>query len=189
MNSEYDILIAGGGLVGASLARSLAGSGLSVAVVEAVSRDAPGQPSYDDRVIALAWGGRLILEAMGRWSAIELEAEPIRRIHISDRGHFGFARLDHRDQGVPALGYVVSARAIGRGLLEGIDDQERLDWICPARIADLRVEPERVLATLEVDGGKRKVGARLLVAADGGNSPIRQRLICRCRSGATATPR
>ena len=163
-------------MVGASLARALAGSGLSVAVVEAVSRDAPGQPSYDDRVIALAWGGRLILEAMGRWSAIEPEAEPIRRIHISDRGHFGFARLDHREQGVPALGYVVSARAIGRGLLEGIDDQERLDWICPARIADFRVEPERVLATLEVDGGQRQVGARLLVAADGGDSPIRQRL-------------
>jgi 2-octaprenyl-6-methoxyphenol hydroxylase len=176
VNSDYDILITGGGMVGASLARALAGSGLSVAVVEAVSRDAPGQPSYDDRVIALAWGSRLILEAMGRWSAIEPEAEPIRRIHISDRGHFGFARLDHRDQGVPALGYVVSARTIGRGLLEGIDDQERLEWISPARIADFRVEPERVTAILDVEGGQRQVGARLLVAADGGDSPIRQRL-------------
>ncbi len=176
MNADYDILITGGGMVGASLARALAGSGLSVAVVEAVSRDAPGQPSYDDRVIALAWGSRLILESMGRWSAIEREAEPIRRIHISDRGHFGFARLDHRDQGVRALGYVVPARAIGRGLLQGIDDQERLDWICPARIADFRVGPERVLATLEVGGERRQIGARLLVAADGGDSPVRHRL-------------
>lgn len=176
MNSDYDILIAGGGMVGASLARALSGSGLSVAVVEAVSRDAPGRSGYDDRVIALARGGRLILEAMGRWSAIAPEAEPIRRIHISDRGHFGFARLDHREQGVPALGYVVSARAIGRGLLEGIDDQERLDWIAPARLEDFRAGPERVVVTLAVGGRRRRIGARLLVAADGGDSPVRRRL-------------
>lgn len=176
MNVEYDILIAGGGMVGASLARALAGNGLSVAVVEAVSREALVQPSYDDRVIALAWGSRLILESIGRWDAIEPEAEPIRRIHISDRGHFGFARLDHREQGVPALGYVVSARAIGCGLLQGIEAQEQLEWISPARIADFRVEPDRVLATLEVEGGQRQMAARLLVAADGGDSPIRARL-------------
>ncbi len=177
MNSDYDILIAGGGMVGASLARSLAGSGLSVAVVEAVGWNAPsGQPGYDDRVIALAWGSRLILESMGLWRAIEPEAEPIRRIHISDRGHFGFARLDHREQGVPALGYVVSARAIGRGLLEGVGEQQRLEWISPARVTDFHVEPERVQTTLEVEGGQRRIGARLLVAADGSNSPIRRRL-------------
>lgn len=163
-------------MVGASLARALAGSGLSVAVVEAVSRDASDQPSYDDRVIALAWGSRLILESMGCWTSIEPEAEPIRRIHVSDRGHFGFARLDHRDQGVPALGYVVPARTIGRGLLKGIDDQARLDWICPARITDFRAGPERMLATLEIGGERRQIGARLLVAADGGDSPVRRRL-------------
>jgi len=173
---DYDILIVGGGMVGASLARSLAGSGLRVAVAEAVSRDAPSQPGYDDRVIALSWGSRLIFESMGRWEAMAPDAEPIRNIHISDRGHFGFARMDHREQGVPALGYVVAARAIGRALLEGIGDQDRLEWLAPASISAFRTEADRMLVDLQTDQGQRQVSTRLLVAADGGDSPIRTRL-------------
>ena len=77
MNNSYDILIAGGGMVGASLARSLAGTGLRIAVVEPVSAGAGQQPSYDDRVIALSWGSRLILQGMGCWEAMRDQAEPI----------------------------------------------------------------------------------------------------------------
>lgn len=176
MSTDYDILIAGGGMVGASLARALAPTGLRVAVVEAVDRSAGRQPSYDDRVIALAWGSRRILEGIGCWDTLRDEAEPIQRIHISDRGHFGFARLDCRDSGVPAVGYVAVARAIGRALLQGVDGQPGLDWICPARITDFHAEPEHMRITLDEAGTVRALSARLLVAADGGDSPIRRRL-------------
>ncbi len=174
--TDYDILIAGGGMVGASLARSLAGSSLRVAVVEAVAAGEAGQPSYDERVLALSWGSRRILEGMDRWRAMHEQAQAIRHIHISDRGHFGFARMSSEQQGVPALGYVVSARAIGAALLHGLDAQSALDWICPARIEDFQVNERRVVVDIQAAGELRRVSSRLLVAADGGNSPIRRKL-------------
>jgi 2-octaprenyl-6-methoxyphenol hydroxylase len=176
MGTQYDILIAGGGMVGASLARALADVGLRIAVVEPVSAGAEVQPSYDDRVIALSWGSRLILQGIGCWDMIRDQAEPIRRIHISDRGRFGFTHLDHAKERVPALGYVVAAKAIGAGLLQGIGDREGLDWLSPANIRDFQVDDQAVRLDLDVGGAARAVTARLLVAADGAGSPIRQAL-------------
>lgn len=170
---RYDLVIVGGGLVGGSLACALGGAGLRVCVVEAVPPTAADQPSYDERVIALSWGSRLILDGMGLWSAIAPEAEPIRRIHVSDRGRFGFSRLDARDEGVDALGYVAPARLLGRAITGGLG---HVDLLSPARLVGFRVQPDRV--DLEVTGGgeSRLLSARLLVAADGGDSGIRKRL-------------
>jgi len=176
MQTQYDILIAGGGMVGASLARALAGTDLRIAVVEPVSARAASQPSYDDRVIALSWGSRLILQGIGCWDAMSEQAEPIRRIHISDRGRFGFTRLEHEQEGVPALGYVVAAKAIGAALLQGIGGQQGLDWLSPASIRGFRTEADGVNLELEQDGEIRRVATRLLVAADGAGSPIRKTL-------------
>ncbi len=176
MDKQYDILIAGGGMVGASLARALAGSALRIAVVEPVSARAQLQPSYDDRVIALSWGSRLILQGIGCWEVMREQAEPIRHIHISDRGRFGCARLDHEKERVPALGYVLTAKTIGAALLQGIDKQEGLDWLCPAAIRGIQTEADGVRLELEVGGETRQVRTRLLVAADGAESPIRKKL-------------
>ena len=170
-------------MVGASLAHALAGGGLRVAVVEPVPLTAAAQPSYDDRAIALAYGTRRILEGLGVWAAIAPHAEPIRRVHVSDRGHFGFTHLDARDEDAEALGYVVTARDLGAALLAPL--AERADLLCPARVADFVVEADRVRVSIEPAGCDTSVGgpsaarsitARLLVAADGGRSAIRERL-------------
>lgn len=163
-------------MVGASLARSLAGCGLHIAVVEAWSLDSDQQPSYDDRAIALAYGTRVILEGMGVWSRLQQDAEPIRHIHVSDRGHFGFARLHSRDQGVDALGYVATGQALGQVLMKGLDDLSGVELICPATLESFAVSSDQVKVELALETGRRTLHGRLLVAADGSRSLVRRRL-------------
>jgi 2-octaprenyl-6-methoxyphenol hydroxylase len=174
MSEQYDILIIGGGMVGASLAHALSGHGYDIGVVEAWPLSSTSQPSYDDRVIALSWGSRLILDAMGVWRDMESVAQPILDIHISDRGHFGFTRLNHHQEGVDALGYVVTARALGNGLLKQLDQRQDVQLICPAQLKSFNVSENSVEARLEQDGAERQVKTRLLVAADGGDSLVRR---------------
>jgi 2-octaprenyl-6-methoxyphenol hydroxylase len=170
---EYDLVIIGGGLVGGSLACALAETGLRLCVVEAVPAHSDAQPSYDERVIALSWGSRRIFEGIGLWPPIEADAEPIRHVHVSDRGRFGFTRLDHREEGVEALGYVAPARLLGRaiqGALAGVE------VLCPARMLGFRIQPDRVDMEVTLAGDSKQIQTRLLVAADGGDSMIRKRL-------------
>ena len=119
--AEFDLAIVGGGLVGASLALSLAPLGLRIALVEAVPPVQGEQhPSFDERTTALANGTVRAFKTLGVWAGMEREAAPIRKIHVSDRGRFGSARVDAADQGLEALGYVVPNRAIGAALWQGL---------------------------------------------------------------------
>ncbi|MET0089914.1 MAG: 2-octaprenyl-6-methoxyphenyl hydroxylase [Candidatus Thiodiazotropha sp.] len=173
---DFDILIVGGGMVGASLAHALSGHEYRIGVIEAWPLDSAIQPSYDDRVIALSWGSRLILQGLGAWPGIEAEAEPIRDIHISDRGHFGFTRLNHEREGVEALGYVVTARALGASLLNELEALPDVEVICPASLQSFSVSEAAIEVKLLQDGSPRKLTAKLLVAADGGDSRVRELL-------------
>src|SRR5690606_28420113 len=97
---------------------------------------APGdeyQPSYDARSTALSWGTRLIYQRLGVWSQIAERAEPIRRIHVSERGRCGAARLEADREGVEALGYVVENAWIGHCLWQALDDRVVLRD-CPAEV-------------------------------------------------------
>jgi 2-octaprenyl-6-methoxyphenol hydroxylase len=175
-DSEYDLVIIGGGLVGASLAVSLADSGLRVAVVEASEANTRSHQSYDERVIALSLGSARTFEGMGVWSAIAPDAEPIRHVHVSDRGHFGFAHLDARDEGVTALGYVAAARVIGAALSERLEGAANISLLRPGRLVGVQINRERVSLEVSVGGRSRLLTSALLVAADGGESSVRKRL-------------
>ena len=112
-DTDFDIVIAGGGMVGTSLALALAPLGLRIAVVEAVARNADAQPSFDERSTALSRSSQRTFEALGLWADIVAASTPIRHIHVSDRGRFGFSHIDAEEQGVEALGYVVINRVLG----------------------------------------------------------------------------
>jgi 2-octaprenyl-6-methoxyphenol hydroxylase len=173
----HDLVIVGGGMVGASLAIALANRGLSIALIEAHPPGADSQPSYDDRAIALAYGTRRIFEAIGVWPALQALAEPILAIHVSDRGHFGATRLRAADEGVPALGHVVTARELGGVLLERLRADAALEWIAPARVVSFADRgDDGVQVGVERDGLMSTLDCRLLVAADGGSSSIREQL-------------
>jgi 2-octaprenyl-6-methoxyphenol hydroxylase len=175
-SDTYDILISGGGLVGASLACALGGRGLRIALVEAVPFGATGQPSYDDRAIALAQGTQRIFAGMGVWAALESRTMPIHKIHVSDRGRFGFARLDRDEEGVPALGYVALGRDIGAVLSERLAELPDVEFICPARVVGVEARTDDALVRLEMEDGERRLTTRLLVAADGAQSVLRELL-------------
>ena len=171
---NYDVVIAGGGMIGSSLALALAPLSLRVAMVESVPRAAPLQPSFDDRSTALSRSTQRMYEAMHVWDDIVAAATPVRRIHVSDQGRFGFSHIDAAEQGVEALGYIVTNRVLGVTLQEALDTVPGLDVICPARISSARFGPHDVTVNLqEADGAQRALTTRLLVAADGARSSLR----------------
>lgn len=176
MKNSYDILIVGGGLVGASLVRALQGRGLRIAVVEAVQFETRTEAGYDDRAIALAHGTQCIFESLGLWGDLARDATPIHRIHVSDRGHCGITRMDREEEGLPALGYVVPARVLGQVLGEIARSTEGVDFYCPATLADLIIEQEAASASLVRDDETLMLSARLVVAADGAGSAVRDRI-------------
>jgi 2-octaprenyl-6-methoxyphenol hydroxylase len=166
-----DVAIAGGGMVGLSLAAALGPLPLSVVVVEPVAPGAEAQPSFDSRTTALSAGSRRVLEGIGVWAGIAAAATPIRRIHVSERGAFGFARLTAGEQGVAALGYTIENRLLGIALRERC-----------ANLARSRLVAAGARGVTPVDGGLRlstdagDVAARLVVAADGAQSAVRRAL-------------
>jgi 2-octaprenyl-6-methoxyphenol hydroxylase len=154
-----DVLIAGGGPVGAAAACSLARDGVDVLLVEAAPDAAGGF-----RPIALAEGSRLILESIGLAGAIE--STPIETIHVSQAGGFGRTVIRREELGVPALGHVCDAGALAQALA-GAAAPVRT----PGRVVSWRADRERVritLDTIDTAAGTREVAARLLVLADGG---------------------
>jgi len=172
--TDYDIIIAGGGMIGTSLGIALAPLKLRVAVVEAVARGADQQPSFDDRSTALSRSSQRTFEAMGLWPEIVAASTPIKNIHVSDKGHFGFSHIDAREQKVEALGYVVINRVLGQVLQSSLAGVKDLDLLCPAKISDVVASDNTVATTIENPEGQRTLTCKLLVAADGANSGVRE---------------
>jgi 2-octaprenyl-6-methoxyphenol hydroxylase len=170
-----DVAIAGGGLVGASLALALAQLQLKVALLEAVPFGAVDQPSFDDRSTALSNGSRRIFEALGVWPLIEREATAIRRIHVSDQGRFGFTRIDAREQGLNALGYVVINRVMGAALWQRLNAEPTITVVAPAKVRSMQLQARARRLECELsDGTTQVVEAKLAIAADGAQSTLRQ---------------
>ena len=167
-----DVAIAGGGMVGLSLAAALAELPLEVAVIEPVAPDADAQPSFDSRTTALSNGSRRVLEGIGAWAAVAAGATSIRRIHVSERGSFGTAILTAEEQGVASLGHTVENRLLGQSLRARVAAHPRI-VLWHARVA--AVVPAADAVRLETDGGQ-VLDARLVVAADGAQSAVRAAL-------------
>ena len=103
-----DLAICGGGMVGATLALALAPLDLSIVLIEAAAPDAPEPPSFDERTTALANGSARTYRALGVWRDMEREATPIRRIHVSEQGRFGVARIDASEEGIEQIHWVMN---------------------------------------------------------------------------------
>ena len=174
MNADtYDVVIVGGGMVGASFALALRSTRLRVLLIEGVPPDSASQPSFDERTTALGNGSRQIFESLGVWSDMAAEAAPIRSIHVSDAGRFGVARLDAKEQGVQAFGYVVPNRVIGRVLWQALRSAQNITLAMPAQVKHATLSEDGVLLEVWRNGALERVRASVAVAADGAGSVLR----------------
>ena len=172
----HDVLIVGGGLVGASLAIALDRLGLDVGMVEATPAGA--LPAvFDQRNLSFAEATVNALDALGVLPLLRAPGGAIRRIHISRSGDFGRIRLDAREHGRSEFGRVVVARDFGEALETRLSRLPRLMRYRPARFIGLDDgdHAHRVIRVAD-DAGERTLAARLLVAADGGRSAVREAL-------------
>lgn len=183
LHASHDVLIVGGGLVGASLAIALDRLGLDVGLIEAAP---PGAlPAvFDERNLSFAEATVNALDALGVMRKLRAPAGSIRRIHISRRGDFGRAVLDAQRYGREEFGRIVVARDFGEALEARLAELPRLQRYRPVRFVGLAPEHDaaddggrgwRAVRVADA-AGERVLRARLLVAADGTRSGVRDAL-------------
>lgn len=179
---DYDVVVIGGGMVGASFACALshafAQSSISILVIESVEPGSSSsqQPEFDARSTALSYGSSQIFERMGLWQQMQDVTTPILEIQISDRGHFGSARLSSVEQNVEALGYVIENRDLGGNLHTALVASTTVQLLCPADIRKATPTATGMHLQVEAAGASHSLNTNLLVLADGGKSPICEQL-------------
>lgn len=171
MNNEFDVLIVGGGMVGATLGCALGDSGLKVAVLEDAPPEgfAPDQ-AFDLRVSAVSIASANILKTLGVWRGIAARRVcPYRRMRVwEDRGDVEFRSEEINE---PVLGHIVENRIIQLSALERLKDYSNVTLLCPVKTKGISYAASG--SSVELEDG-RTLKARLLVAADGGFSRVRQ---------------
>ncbi len=175
MNENFDVIIVGGGMVGAALACSLGNSPLRVAVIEqSTPEEFNAEQPHDLRVSALSIASRKIMETVGAWQGVESRRLcPFQRMRVWETAgdtEFSSAAIDY-----PELGYIVENRVTQLAFLERLQAFDNVVLFCPVGIKAMRYTPEQSSSagTVELNDG-RILQAKLLVAADGGQSRVRQ---------------
>lgn len=174
LDCQVDIAIAGGGMVGLTLAHALRQQvpQQHVAIIEQQPEQQPSV-SFDSRSIALAAASIRQLAEWQLWPSLASNACAIQHIHVSDRGHFGKCYLAADSFGLKELGAVLEVEHLGQVVQQQLKaaPADTLQWFQPDHITDLQTEDDAV--QLHLASGKR-LSARLLVICEGGVSPTRQ---------------
>lgn len=177
---DYDVAIAGAGIVGLTLALALKHSGLRVALIEATSKTAG--LSFRRAYHLTLMTGRM-LEGLGIWEQILPKITTFQQIRLAEEHHPAVVDLQPADLGTPELGYVGEHGVLVQALLDALESAENVEWLCPAELLRADYGTDGVMLTLagkaSTPGGtlsehQRTIKTRLLVAADGARSPIRQ---------------
>lgn len=177
--SQFDVVIVGGGMAGASLALLLApaiSKGLKVALVDEspAQPNQLNQPSFDARTTALSLGTQKILAQLGLWPALAHHACAIEHIQVSQQGQFGRVRLHAQEQHQDAMGYVIENRHLGQVLWQALLANGGLTILAPAKVTHYQFQPDTQGVQLSLQASQSKpshiIQANLLVLADGANS-------------------
>ncbi len=176
---QFDLVINGGGMVGASLACALARYGFRIALIEATEYGSTNQPSFDTRAIALTYSSGNIFRNLNVWQGLNTtDVTAIRHIHVSDAVASGYVRLRAQDVGREALGWNVAARALGVQLFRHLCELNNITVFSPMTLQNVEFTNSGVQAELGYSDSTRvaHLVAKLLVVADGSNSALREQL-------------
>lgn len=173
MAERYDVVVVGGGMVGAMLACALGDSTYRVAVLEARDPDPfDAEQPCDLRVSAISRASQQMFEAVGAWDKmLAMRTAPYRRMLVWDGEAGGETLFDSGDIAEPTLGHIIENRLIQIALRDRLLEFDNIDYLCPARCESLAVGEDDARLTLD-DG--RELLARLVVGADGANSRVRE---------------
>jgi 2-octaprenyl-6-methoxyphenol hydroxylase len=172
---DYDLAIVGGGVVGATLACALQGSGLKVVLVEAEARS---QATARGQAYNISPLSSRILDGIGVWNEIRPQLETYTKIRLSDADSPNIVQFLPEDLGAEpltngTLGYVAEHRVLLTALQRSLQ-QSSVTWLCPAKVLKTDFQAQGVCLDVLADGAVQEIRVRLVVGADGARSPLRQ---------------
>lgn len=170
---SFDVVIAGGGMVGLALACSLSGSGLRIAVLESRQPDESPLPAIPGvRVSAINAASERLLQYIGAWEGIVAQrANPYQGMEVWDRDSFGKIAFRSDEYGFSHLGHIIENQVIHRALWQRAEQLGDVELLAPAQLKNVAWGENEAFINLE-DG--RMLTARLVVGADGAHSWLRQ---------------
>lgn len=177
---DYDVTIAGSGIVGLTLACALKESGLRVALIDAKPRTA-GLSQHRAYAITLMSGR--IFSGLGIWEQILPHITTFEQIQLADEDCGAVVKLQPADLGTQELGTQAGTQGLGyvgehcvlvKALLAHLADAKNLTWLCPAEVLAVHYQPDAAELTVSIDGARQQIRTRLLAAADGSRSSIRE---------------
>jgi len=175
MGNNRDIAIVGGGLVGLSAALALQHPDRHISVVESSALPQQESTGLNARSIALSYASVQIFKALGLWQEIKKAAAPIKTIHISSQGQWGVTRLRGSDYELEAMGYVIESWKLGAVLLDHIRQSKSISLETGAEFEALEFA-DLVQLRYRSEKKLRKLGASLVLIADGARSKARSSL-------------
>ncbi len=172
MKVAYDIVIIGGGMVGAALGCALGNSSLKVAVLDRVLPIEPAK-EFDLRVSAITLASRSLFENIGAWEAmIQRRVSPVQEMRVWSEVHGGASiHFNAAEIGEPCLAYVIENSVIQTALIERLQQFTNVHYLCPVEITDMTLAADNAVIALK-DG--RTLWTRLLIGADGAESAVRR---------------
>ena len=172
---EYDCVIVGGGAVGATLALTLAQLKCKVLLLEKEkSLSNRAQSDFETRTLGLSYASHFIYDTLGIWN--QLNTVPIKQVLVSVKGKFGSCCLDHRDQGICALGYVVGWSDLEHTLYQALEKSDYVDIYQGEKIIEKVYQHhlDNWQLSITKKNETKIITCRLLVAADGVTSLLRE---------------
>jgi len=173
---DFDVVIVGGGLIGMAAALSLAARHFTVCMLEATEPKIDStsvHPSFDDRTLVVNPASQQFWQNLGIWQTLLPHATVVKQVHVSQANRFGAVVFTDQELQVPQLAHVIEAKILGHSLWQQVNESPKIKLLAPAELTDHVSEASQVTVNYKRKDQTESITARLLIAADGARSRIR----------------